>query len=191
MDLNGASILLCATGGVAIYKAVGLASRLAQRGAMVDVVMTRAAKRFVTPLMFSAVTLRDVYCNPWREGGRGPEHIALAERPDLAVVAPATANTLAKIAHGIADNLLTSVLLATRKPVLLAPAMNAGMWEAPATRENMETLAGRGYRIVGPDSGRLACGHVGWGRMAEPDAILAAIEQCLGEARAGAPENRV
>lgn len=191
MDMNGASVLLCATGGVAVYKTVDLASKLTQRGVKVDVVMTEAAMRFVTPLMFSAITRREVYFNPWEEDDRSPEHIALAERPDLVVVAPATANTLAKIAHGIADNLLTSVLLATRKPVLLAPAMNSGMWEAPATKENMETLARRGYRVIGPGSGYLACGYVGWGRMAEPAEILAAIGQCLREARADAPENRV
>ena len=191
MELNGIRVLLCATGCVAIYKAVDLASKLTQRGALVDVVMTEAAMRFVTPLMFSAVTRREVYTNPWEEDDHSPEHIALAERPDLIVVAPATANTLAKISHGIADNLLSSVLLATRKPVLLAPGMNTGMWESPATRDNMATLAKRGYRIVGPESGYLACGDIGEGRMSEPAAIVKAIEQWVAEAFADVPKNRV
>ena len=191
MDFMGARILLCVTGGVAIYKSVDLASKLTQRGALVDVVMTEAAMRFVTPLMFSAVTRRDVYSNPWEEDDHSPEHIALAQRPDVIVVAPATANTLAKIAHGIADNLLSSVLLAARKPVILAPAMNTGMWESPATRDNMAILAKRGYRFVGPESGYLACGDIGAGRMSEALEIVGAIEQHFTELRDNAPGNRV
>lgn len=178
MDWQDKTVVLGVTGGVAIYKSVDLASKLTQMGANVDVVMTEAACRFVTPLQFAAVTRRNVHLNPW-ETERQPEHIALADRPDLIVVAPATANTLAKIAHGIADNLLSATLLATRKPVLLAPAMNVGMWEAPATRENMETLRRRGYHVIGPGSGYLACGDIGWGRMAEPKEILAAMDTIL------------
>lgn len=185
MDWQGRTVLLGVTGGVAIYKSVDLASKLTRLGANVDVVMTEAACRFIMPLQFAAVTRRGVHLNLW-ETERRPGHIALAERPDIIVVAPATANTLAKIAHGIADNLLTSALLAARKPILLAPAMNSGMWEARATRENMETLMRRGCHVVGPGSGRLACGDVGWGRMAEPGEVIAAMNAILeagGEGR--------
>jgi phosphopantothenoylcysteine decarboxylase/phosphopantothenate--cysteine ligase len=141
--------------------------------------MTPAATEFVTQLSFAGVTQRKVYLNPW-ETERKPDHIALAERPDLIIVAPCTANTMAKLANGIADNLLTGALLATKKPVLLAPAMNAGMWTAKATMRNLDVLDGDGYHFVGPDTGNLACGDKGIGRMAEPEAILAAAESLLG-----------
>ncbi len=173
-------ILLGVTGGVASYKAAALASRLAQAGALVDVVMTPAAQEFVKPLLFASLTHRKVHTDPW-EADRKPEHIALAERPDLVVIAPATANTIAKMAHGIADNLLTSVLLATVKPVLVAPAMNSGMWKAAATRRNIETLKQDGYYLVGPGTGNLACGDTGIGRMSEPAEILAAMEDILSD----------
>ncbi len=175
---HGKTVLLGVTGGIAIYKAVGLASKLAQAGAAVDVVMTPAACEFVKPLTFAAVTHRGVHLDPWL-ADRKPEHIALAERPDLVVVAPCTANTMAKLSHGLADNLLTSVLLATAKPVLIAPAMNVGMWNAKPTQRNLQTLADDGYHFVGPDSGNLACGYSGTGRMSEPEAILAAMEEVL------------
>lgn len=178
MSFQDRTILLGVTGGVAAYKAVALASRLTQAGAAVDVAMTPAAHEFVTPLMFAAVTHRKVHVNPW-ESDRKPEHIALAERPDLVIVAPCTANTMAKLAVGIADNLLTSVLLATKKTVLLAPAMNTGMWTAPATRRNAATLREDGYHFVGPAEGNLACGDVGVGRMAEPEEIFAAARILL------------
>ncbi len=171
-------ILLGITGGIAAYKSVALASKLSQAGASVDVVMTPAAMEFVQPLSFAAVTHRPVYHNPWHSD-RKPEHIALAERPDLIVVAPCTANTMAKLATGLADNLLTSVLLATRKTVLLAPAMNTGMWTAKPTQRNLATLRDDGYHIVGPGSGNLACGDVGVGRMAEPEDIIEAMAKLL------------
>lgn len=173
-------ILLGVTGGVAIYKAAALASRLTQAGVLVDVLMTPAATEFVRPLLFASLTRRRVHIDPWFTD-RKPEHIALAERPDLVIVAPATANTMAKLAAGVADNLLTSTLLACRKPVLLAPAMNTGMWEASPTRRNLELLRGDGYRFVGPDAGNLACGDRGTGRMAEPEAIFAAARAILEE----------
>ncbi len=176
--LRGRSILLGVTGCVAIYKSVALASRLTGAGAEVDAVMTPAAGEFVRALQFAAVTRRPVHENQWRSD-RKPEHIALAQRPDLVILAPCTANTLAKLAHGIADNLLTSVLLATKKPVLVAPAMNTGMWTNPATRRNIETLLADGLHFVGPDSGGLACGDTGAGRMAEPEEILAAARELL------------
>ncbi len=172
------AVVLGVTGGIAAYKAVALASRLTQAGAAVDVVMTPAATEFATPLSFAGVTLRKVYLSQW-ETERRPNHIALAERPEIVIVAPCTANTMAKLAHGIADNLLTGVLLATKKPILLAPAMNAGMWTARATRRNLDALAGDGYHVVGPDTGNLACGDKGIGRMAEPEAILAAAAAVL------------
>lgn len=175
---QGKQILLGVTGGVAAFKAVAMASALTQMGAAVDVAMTPAAREFVTELQFAAVTRRQVHIDPW-VSDRQPEHIALADRPDLIVVAPATANTIAKIAHGLADNLLTSVILATRKPVLLAPAMNVGMYANPATRDNIETLRRRGYHLVGPNAGYLACGYEGQGRMAEPGEIIAAMDGIL------------
>ena len=177
------TILLGVAGGIAAYKAIALASKMTQAGAAVDVVMTPAAREFVTPLSFAGVTHRKVHFDPW-EADRKPEHIALAERPDLVVVAPCTANTMAKLALGLADNLLTSVLLATKKPVLLAPAMNTGMWTAKATQRNFAAVQADGCRIVGPGTGNLACGDKGIGRMSEPDAIFAAIEQILSEERA-------
>lgn len=173
------SVVLGVSGGVAIFKVVGLASKLTGLGAAVDVVMTPAATEFVRPLMFGSVTMRRVYLDQWDMSERRPEHISLAERADVVVVAPATANTIAKMAHGLADNLLTSTLLATAKPVLIAPAMNTGMWNAPATRDNMALLARRGVEVVGPESGRLACGDYGAGRMAEPEAILREMERAL------------
>ncbi|MCC8181201.1 MAG: hypothetical protein LIP23_09870 [Planctomycetes bacterium] len=176
--VRGKTILFCVTGGIAIYKAVGLASKLTQAGAAVDVVMTPSALEFVQPLLFSSLTHRQVYCNPWQPD-RKPEHIALAERPDVIVVAPATANTIAKLANGIADNLLLSALLASVKPVLLAPAMNTAMWQAPSTSRNVKQLVADGYQFVGPAAGNLACGDTGIGRMAEPETIAAAIVELL------------
>lgn len=175
---RGKTVLLGVTGGVAAYKSAELASRLTQAGAAVDVVMTPAAMEFATPLLFAALTRRQVHHDPW-VSERKPEHISLAQRPDLAVVAPATANTLAKLAGGIADNLLTSTLLACPRPVLLAPAMNPGMWDAAATRRNLETLRADGYHFVGPEAGNLACGDRGVGRMSEPADILLAMEELL------------
>lgn len=177
-DWNGKTILLGVTAGVAAYKAVALASRMTRAGALVDVVMTPNAGEFVRALQFAAVTRRDVHETPWNSE-RKPEHISLAQRPDLVILAPCTANTMAKLAHGMADNLLTSTLLATKKPVLVAPAMNTGMWTALPTRRNLETLRADGYHFVGPASGNLACGDVGAGRMAEPEEIFAAAAALL------------
>jgi len=172
-------VLVAVTGGIAAYKTADLVSRMARRGWTVDVVMTPAATEFVRPLVFETLTGRDVFVEPFAPVLRRPEHIALAERPHVAVVAPATANTLAKLAHGIADNLLTCTFLACRKPTLVAPAMNCGMWDAPATRENMETLRRRGVHVVGPEEGRLACGTVGTGRMSSPETILRRVDELL------------
>ena len=180
--LSAKRIVLGVTGGVAAYKAAVLASRLSQAGALVDVVMTEAATRFVAPLTFAAVTRRTVYTDmfalsPSREAAAGNgelliPHISLAQVADLLVIAPATANTLAKLAHGQADNLLTALVLACRAPMLIAPAMESHMWDHPATQANVAVLAERGATIVGPASGHLASGAQGPGRMSEPEEIL-------------------
>ncbi len=181
MFLHQASIVLGVTGGIAAYKAADLASKLVQAGATVDVVMTEAATRFVGPLTFQALTGRPVHIDPFRllERTEMP-HLSLAQRAHLLVIAPATANTLAKLAHGLADNLLCAVALATRAPLVLAPAMDTDMWEHPATRENLEVLRRRGAWIVGPGEGRLASGRIGRGRMAEVNEILGTIRLVLG-----------
>lgn len=182
--LQGRRILLGVTGGIAAYKVCTLASHLTQAGAEVDVVMTEAATRFVAPLTFQALTGRPVYTDLWSAPGTGlPTHIAhigLAHAADLVVVAPATANTLAKLAHGLADNLLTTLALAASCPVLVAPAMDAGMWSHPATQANAETLRARGVHFAGPVLGRMASGLEGEGRMMEPDEILGHIRLVLG-----------
>jgi phosphopantothenoylcysteine decarboxylase/phosphopantothenate--cysteine ligase len=180
--LKDKRVLLGVTGGVAAYKAAFLASRLSQAGAVVDVVMTEAATRFVTPLTFEAVTRRAVHTDmfdlPPAGGPEAPAgerhipHVSLARSADLLVIAPATANTLAKLAHGQADNLLTALALACRAPLLIAPAMESAMWTHPATQANVATLVARGATLVGPASGHLASGASGAGRMSEPEQIM-------------------
>jgi len=171
--LRGREILVGIAGGIAAYKTAMLVSRLVQAGAGASVIMTEHAMRFVGPLTFQTLTGRPVYTNLFESPEvYHTEHVALAERADLVVVAPATANLLAKLAHGIADDLLSTVLLAIGVPLLVAPAMNARMWTHPAVQANVETLRSRGVRFVGPEEGRLACGTVGPGRMAEPPEIL-------------------
>jgi len=178
--LDGREVLVGITGGIAAYKTAYLVSALGQAGAGVTVVMTRAAERFVGPVTFRALSSRPVYDDLWAlaEGDRAT-HIALADRADVAVVAPATANLLAKMAHGLADDLLSTLLVALDVPVLLAPAMNERMWRSAAVQVNVATLRDRGIHFVGPEEGRLACGTEGPGRMAEPAAILAAVARLL------------
>jgi phosphopantothenoylcysteine decarboxylase/phosphopantothenate--cysteine ligase len=184
--LTDKHILLGVTGGVAVYKAAFLASRLAQAGARVDVVMTEAATRFVAPLTFEAVTGRRVYTDLFQlPAGRDPDrvqipHVALAERADLLLVAPATANTLAKLAYGLADNLLTNLALAASAPLLLAPAMESHMWSNPATQANVSALVERGATLVGPEAGHLASGAEGVGRMSDPEKILDVARAVVG-----------
>lgn len=182
--LRDKRILLGITGGIAAYKAAALASHLAQAGAQVDVVMTAAATRFVAPLTFQALTGRPAYTDLWAAPGEGlPTHIAhvgLAHAADLLVIAPATANTLAKLAAGLADNLLTTLALAATCPLLAAPAMDAGMWTHPATQANVATLQERGMHFAGPVRGRMASGLEGEGRMMEPDDILGHVRWVLG-----------
>jgi phosphopantothenoylcysteine decarboxylase/phosphopantothenate--cysteine ligase len=179
--LLGRRILLGVTGGIAAYKAVILTRLLRLRGASVRVVMTRSAERFVGPATFAALSEHRVYTDLWEEPGV-VLHVRLAHETDLAVVVPATANVIAKLAQGIADDLLTSTLLEASCPIVVAPAMHSGMWEHPATQTNIATLAERGVRIVGPVSGSLAAGDDGMGRMSEPEDILDAIAGVLVEA---------
>jgi phosphopantothenoylcysteine decarboxylase/phosphopantothenate--cysteine ligase len=174
------------SGGIAAYKAAEVVRALQRQALDVHVVMTEAAQKFITPLTFAALTGHKVITGLWPsspgEPGSGEndldsaiEHIGEAQTTDALVVAPATANVLAKFAHGLADDFLTTLFLATHAPVIVAPAMNVNMWEHPATRANIEILQGRGVRIVSPDKGPLACGMVGNGRLAEPEVIVEAV----------------
>ncbi|MFN2117065.1 MAG: bifunctional phosphopantothenoylcysteine decarboxylase/phosphopantothenate--cysteine ligase CoaBC [Candidatus Promineifilaceae bacterium] len=172
--LKNRQILLGVTGSVAAYKAVDLASKLTQAGAPVSVMMTESAQRFVSSLLFRSVTGNAVFSDMWQLEDH-VEHVQLGEKSDLLVIAPATANTIAKLAHGIADNLLTVTALAARCPILLAPAMDGGMYEHPATQENLAILRGRGITIAGPAEGRMASGLSGVGRMVDPSDLLAYI----------------
>ncbi len=179
--LKGKRIVLGVTGGIAAYKVVELASRLVKAGAVVHVIMTEAATRFVTPLTFQAITHNPVLTDMFQPPETMPiPHITLANQADILVIAPATANTIAKLAHGLADNLLAAVALATPAPIIIAPAMDEGMYENPATGENLEILKKRGVEIVGPAWGRLASGKEGWGRMVEVDELMGSIRMVLG-----------
>ncbi|MCL7464455.1 bifunctional phosphopantothenoylcysteine decarboxylase/phosphopantothenate--cysteine ligase CoaBC [Phaeovulum sp. NW3] len=180
--LAGKKILLIIGGGIAAYKVLDLIRRLRDAGAGVVPVLTRAAEEFVTPLSVSALAGEKVHRDLFdltSEAEMG--HIQLSRSADLVVVAPATADLMGKMAAGLANDLASTLLMATDKPVLLAPAMNVRMWTHPATRRNLATLQGDGIRIVGPDDGAMACGEFGPGRMAEPDAIRAAIGAALGD----------
>ncbi|HXZ05224.1 MAG TPA: bifunctional phosphopantothenoylcysteine decarboxylase/phosphopantothenate--cysteine ligase CoaBC [Ktedonobacteraceae bacterium] len=174
-------ILVGICGGIASYKAVELVSRLQQAGAFVDVIMSERADEFVRPLTFSSLSHRPVYSDLWEPSGRAAEtHIALAEEAELLVVVPATANTIAKLAHGVADNMLTAVALATKAPLLMAPAMHQNMYTHPATEANITLLRERGVFIVEPEVGRLASGEVGIGRLPDTSVLLGAINVVLG-----------
>jgi phosphopantothenoylcysteine decarboxylase/phosphopantothenate--cysteine ligase len=184
--VNGKRILLIVGGGIAAYKSLELVRRLKERGASLRAILTKGGAEFVTPLSLSVLTEGRVFTDLFDlkdEAEIG--HIRLSREADLVVVAPATADLLAKMAHGIASDLATAVLLATDKPVLAAPAMNVRMWQHPATRRNMATLRTDGIVFVGPEEGEMACGEYGPGRMAEPAAILEAIERLLGAKAAG------
>lgn len=179
MAFESARIFLGVSGGIAAYKAAALTSTLVQRGAIVDVVMTAEAERFVTPLTFASLTARPVYTSLWDLPERIP-HIRLVREARVALVVPATANLIAKLAAGIADDLLTAALLAARIPRILAPAMNEAMYEDPATRANLLALSARGYEIVDPERGFLAERETGVGRLAGDDRIIQALERALG-----------
>ena len=175
--LDGKSILLIVSGGIAAYKCPDLVRRLRERGARVRCVLTAGGAEFVTPLALGAVSEDKVYEDLFSltdEDQMG--HIRLSREADLVLVAPATANILAKMTAGIADDLATTALLATDKPILVAPAMNFRMWEHPATRDNLSALTARGVGVIGPEEGDMACGEWGPGRMSEPDSIAAAVE---------------
>lgn len=177
---DGKRLLLGVTGGIAAYKAVELCRLLVRAGAGVRVVMTAAAGQFVTPLTFRTTSGNRVYQDLFAGSeDYSVTHVGLAQESDLMVVAPATANCLGKIAAGIADDLLSTILLATRSPVLLAPAMNEAMWDSAQVRTNVARLAGLGYFFVGPADGELACGDAGRGRMASPEEIFAAAAEIL------------
>jgi len=182
--LAGFEILLGVSGGIAAYKAAALCSRLVREGAGVTVALTEHACRFVAPLTFSALSGRKVYTDLFADREvYDTRHLSLTERADLIVVAPATANILAKLAAGIADDLLSTLLLSAASEVLAAPAMNQRMWQHPATLRNVELLRQRGIHFVGPETGALACGAEGLGRMAEPDAILDRVLAMLADKR--------
>jgi phosphopantothenoylcysteine decarboxylase/phosphopantothenate--cysteine ligase len=177
-------VLLGVTGGIAAYKAAELVRALQQRGVDVQVAMTSAAEEFVRPLTFAALSGHAVLGSLWRpeaagEGEFAIEHIAIAQEIDALVIAPATANTLAKLAQGQADDLISTVYLATRAPVIVAPAMNVNMWDHAATQANVGVLEERGARVVAPDAGYLACGMTGGGRLAEVEAIAGAVMEAL------------
>lgn len=174
--LDGQRVLLCVCGGIAAYKAAELVRRLGDAGAQVRVAMTANAQRFVTATTFQALSGQPVRTSLWDEAAEAAMgHIELARWPHRIVVAPATANTLARLAHGLADDLVSTLCLASDAPLAVAPAMNRLMWAHPATRANVATLRERGVAVLGPASGGQACGEVGEGRMLEPDAIVAAL----------------
>lgn len=178
--LSGREILLGVTGGIAAYKAADLCSRLVQRGCHVSVIMTESAHQFIGATTFAALTGRPVHTDPFvsQEHHRGA-HIGLAQRAELVVIAPATAQTLARLAGGFADDLLSTAVLVTTAPVLLAPAMNCEMWAKPAVQRNVAQLRSDGFQLIDPEDGWLSCGQVGPGRMADPGRILDAICQRL------------
>ncbi len=175
-------VLLCVTGGIACYKAAEITSRLVREGCGVTVAMTEAATRFVAPLTFQTLSTRQVYRSLWiASRDYNLQHLSLTERADLVIVAPATANFIAKVAQGIADDLVSTLALSAHEAcgILIAPAMNTRMFNAPPTKANMAKLREWGLHIVGPGEGRLACGEMGAGRMAEPEEILEAAKKIL------------
>ncbi|MEZ4501917.1 MAG: bifunctional phosphopantothenoylcysteine decarboxylase/phosphopantothenate--cysteine ligase CoaBC [Dehalococcoidia bacterium] len=181
--LSGRNVVLGVAGSIAAYKAGEVASRLVQAGAILDTILTRSAAEFITPLTFRGLTGREPYTDMFAPYGDGEAHVELARRADLLVIAPASANVLARMATGQADDFLALTVLATRAPVLVAPAMDSQMWEHQATQANRLTLVGRGVEFVGPVAGRLASGRAGSGRMAEPEAIADAVRARLGRER--------
>ncbi|MBI0578439.1 bifunctional phosphopantothenoylcysteine decarboxylase/phosphopantothenate--cysteine ligase CoaBC [Neobacillus cucumis] len=175
--LQDKKIVLCVTGGIAVYKAAALTSKLVQAGAQVKVILSESAAKFVTPLTFQALSRNEVYIDTFDE--KDPSviaHINLADWGDLILVAPATANTIAKLANGLADNMLTTTLLATQAPVWIAPAMNVHMYDHPAVKKNLAILAEYGYQFIEPSEGYLACGYIGKGRLEEPEKIVELVQ---------------
>ena len=179
--LNGKTVLLGVTGGIAAYKAAALASALVKLHASVEVIMTEHATKFVAPLTFEQLTGNRTMVDTFdRNFSHQVEHISLATRTDLVLVAPATANVCAKLAHGLADDMLTTTILACRCPKLAAPAMNTNMFENPVTQDNLDILRRYGWEVIAPASGRLACGAVGAGKMPEPETLVQHILRVIG-----------
>ena len=176
--MNPHTILVGVTGSIAAYKAADLVSKLSKAGFEVHVAMTKAAQQFITPLTLQTLSKHPVLTgtfdnqHDWR-----PNHIELADRAELMLIAPATANTIAELAHGLASNPITEIALATRAPMLIAPAMNGKMWMHPATQSNVELLQKRGAEFIGPEEGMLACGYEGLGRLWNIDGIVAHVEK--------------
>ncbi|MBA4538091.1 bifunctional phosphopantothenoylcysteine decarboxylase/phosphopantothenate--cysteine ligase CoaBC [Bacillus aquiflavi] len=180
--IQGKKILIAVTGGIAVYKAAALTSKLVQAGAEVKIILSESAAKFVTPLTFQALSRNEVYTDTFEE--KNPKviaHIDLADWADLAIVAPATANIIGKLANGLADDMITTTLLAVTAPVWIAPAMNVHMYEHPAVRNNIKKLAQFGYQFIEPSEGYLACGYVGKGRLEEPDKIIELIHTFFNE----------
>ena len=187
-DLAGCEVLIGVCGGIAAYKVCEVTSELVQRGAGVTVAMTRSARKFVGPVTFQALTGRTVPTGLWAAGGPGEvPHIAVTEVADVMLIAPATANIIGKIAAGIADELVSTLVISAASPVVLAPAMNERMWTSQALQQNVATLTRREFKFVGPGEGWLACGRVGQGRMAEPREILDTLAAVL---KASPPKGR-
>ena len=179
-DLGGYEVLVGVSGGIAAYKVGEVVSTLVQRGAGVTVAMTRSARKFVAPMTFQALTGRRVLTGLWSfDHASDVQHIALTDAADLMLIAPATANIIGKIAGGIADDILTTLVISAGSPVVLAPAMNNRMWANPIVQGNVTRLTELGYKIIGPGEGWLACRSIGPGRMAEPHEILEAITPVL------------
>ncbi len=182
LKLKGREIIVAVCGGIAAYKVADIVSALVQLGAGVTVAMTSEAQKFVAPLTFQALSARPVRTSIFElPDSSDPQHIALTERADLMLVAPATNHTIAKIAAGLTDDLVSLMVCAAACPVVFAPAMNHRMWQHPIAQENVAKLKGLGYRFIGPEPGWLACRNVGLGRMTEPEEIVAELVKMLGE----------
>jgi len=178
--LNGKHIVIGVTGGIAVYKVVDVVSRLKKLGAEITVIMTKHATEFVTPLTFRSLSLNYVVVDMFEEPKTwNVEHISIAQRADLFLMAPATANIMGKMVSGIADDMVSTVVMATKAPVFIAPAMNTGMYTNPVVQRNMEDLKSLGYHFIDPDSGRLACGDIGLGKLASPERIVDTISNFL------------
>lgn len=184
--LKGREIIVGVCGGIAAYKSAEIVSKLVQMGAGVTVIMTAGARKFITPLTFQALSGRPVHTSIFKlQDSSDPQHISLTERADLMLVAPATSNTIAKIACGQTGDLVTLMVSAAACPVVLAPSMNNRMWENPIAREHFAKLSGLGYRFIGPEPGWLACRNTGVGRMTEPAVIVEEVVKLLAAASAG------
>src|SRR3954471_6228400 len=178
--LKGREIILAVTGGIAAYKSADICSKLVQRGAGVTVCMTREAEKFITPLTFQALSARPVHTDIFNLlDSSDPQHISLTERADLMLIAPATANLLAKVAHGLTDDLVSLMIAASACPVIFCPSMNNRMWDNPINQENVTKLANIGYTFLGPEEGWLACRNVGAGRLSDPQSIIDQVTKML------------